>query len=186
MNINVPAVTAEECEGVEVTRMGKRVYQDQLIERLDPRGIPYYWIGGPPPSGLGVPGTDFHAVVNRRIAVTPIQLDLTGRRLLRRLRTWNWSLDEAAHEAAHGADPGAGRGETTPPPWSRPGSRRRRRSSGAEPARHSPASVTVARSLSGFDADAFVSGIRHGDGARCPAHAAHAPCGARNRADSVV
>ena len=40
-------------------------------ERVDPRGIPYYWFGGPPPSGLAVPGTDFHAVVNRRISVTP-------------------------------------------------------------------------------------------------------------------
>ena len=40
-----------------------------------------------------MPGTDFHAVVNRRIAVTPIHLDLTGRRLLRRLKTWSWTLD---------------------------------------------------------------------------------------------
>ena len=79
-----------------MTRLGKRVYQDQLIERLDPRGIPYFWIGGPPPSGLAVPGTDFHAVVNRRIAVTPIHLDLTGRRLLKRLRTWDRGrLEEA-------------------------------------------------------------------------------------------
>jgi hypothetical protein len=39
-----------------------------------------------------VEGTDFHAVVNRRIAITPIHLDLTGRRLLRRLRTWSWEL----------------------------------------------------------------------------------------------
>lgn len=93
VNVNVPAVSPEECEGFEVTRLGKRVYQDQLLRRVDPRGIPYYWIGGPPPSGLAVPGTDFHAVVNRRIAVTPIHLDLTGRRLLRRLRTWSWRLD---------------------------------------------------------------------------------------------
>ena len=92
VNVNVPAVTPEECEGMEVTRLGKRVYQDELIQRVDPRGIPYYWIGGPPPSGLAVPGTDFHAIVNRRIAVTPIHLDLTGRRLLRRLRTWPWEL----------------------------------------------------------------------------------------------
>ena len=77
-----------------MTRLGKRVYQDQLIERLDPRGIPYFWIGGPPPSGLAVEGTDFHAVVNRRIAVTPIHLDLTGRRLLKRLRTWDWTLPD--------------------------------------------------------------------------------------------
>jgi 5'-nucleotidase len=92
VNVNVPAVRVEDCEGFEVTRLGRRVYQDQLIERVDPRGIPYYWIGGPPPSGLAVPGTDFHAVVNRRIAVTPIHLDLTGRKLLRRLRTWDWAF----------------------------------------------------------------------------------------------
>ena len=73
-----------------MTRLGRRVYQDQLVERLDPRGIPYFWIGGPPPSGLAIEGTDFHAVINRRIAITPIHLDLTGRRLLRRLSTWAW------------------------------------------------------------------------------------------------
>jgi 5'-nucleotidase len=92
ININVPAIHPEQCEGFAVTRMGKRVYQDLLIERLDPRGIPYYWIGGPPPSGLAVPGTDFHAVVNGLIAITPIQLDLTARRLLGRLRSWRWEL----------------------------------------------------------------------------------------------
>jgi 5'-nucleotidase len=96
INVNVPAATLEECEGIEVTRLGRRVYSDQLVERRDPRGIPYFWIGGPPPSGLAVPGTDFHAVVNRRIAVTPIHLDLTGRRLLRRLKTWDWDLPPAA------------------------------------------------------------------------------------------
>ena len=93
INVNVPAATIEECEGFEVTRLGKRIYQDELIQRLDPRGIPYFWIGGPPPSGLAVEGTDFHAVVNRRVAVTPIHLDLTGRSLLKRLRTWSWPLE---------------------------------------------------------------------------------------------
>jgi 5'-nucleotidase len=98
INVNVPAATSDDFAGFEVTRLGRRVYQDQLIERLDPRGIPYFWIGGPPPSGLAVEGTDFHAVVNRRIAITPIHLDLTGRRLLRQLKTWTWDLvaDSAA------------------------------------------------------------------------------------------
>ena len=79
--------------------MGKRIYQDELIERLDPRGVPYYWIGGPPPSGLAEPGTDFDAVVNQRIAVTPIQLDLTARRLLKRLNSWSWTLPASASTA---------------------------------------------------------------------------------------
>jgi 5'-nucleotidase len=108
VNVNVPAVSDEEFEGFEVTRLGKRVYQDELIQRVDPRGIPYYWIGGPPPSGLAVPGTDFHAVVNRRIAITPIHLDLTGRSLLKRLRTWGWELPDGTFA---GAEP-----EATKPP----------------------------------------------------------------------
>jgi 5'-nucleotidase len=107
INVNVPAVAPEDCEGIEVTRLGKRVYQDELLRRVDPRGIPYYWIGGPPPSGLAVPGTDFNAVVNRRIAVTPIHLDLTGRRLLRQLRSWSWDLEAEAEEAAQAARPAA-------------------------------------------------------------------------------
>jgi 5'-nucleotidase len=116
INVNVPALTPEECEGVEVTRLGKRVYQDQLIQRVDPRGIPYFWIGGPPPSGLAVPGTDFHAVVNRRVAVTPIHLDLTGRRLLRRLKTWNWDLERDGDGPAAAASAKA----TKPPGRDRP------------------------------------------------------------------
>ena len=116
VNVNVPAVAIEECAGIEVTRLGRRVYQDQLVERLDPRGIPYFWIGGPPPSGLAIEGTDFHAVINRRIAITPIHLDLTGRRLLRRLSTWAWptpaefaaKVDVPLAPAPPGADePGA-------------------------------------------------------------------------------
>ncbi len=107
VNVNVPAATIEDYDGFEVTRLGKRVYSDELVERLDPRGIPYFWIGGQPPSGLAVPGTDFHAVINRRVAVTPIHLDLTGRRLLKRLRTWTWALshDEPGEPVM---DPGAG------------------------------------------------------------------------------
>jgi 5'-nucleotidase len=105
ININVPAIPASESRGVEVTRMGKRVYQDELIERLDPRGIPYYWIGGPPPSGLAEPGTDFHAVVNKRIAITPIQLDLTARRMLSRLNSWSWKLPKVAPAAPAAVEP---------------------------------------------------------------------------------
>ncbi len=107
INVNVPAVTPEECAGFEVTRLGKRVYSDELLERKDPRGIPYFWIGGPPPSGLAVPGTDFHAVINRRIAITPIHLDLTGRRLLKRMRTWEWHIPDPTADAG---EPGAERG----------------------------------------------------------------------------
>jgi hypothetical protein len=51
---------------------------------------------------MAIPGTDFHAVINRRIAVTPIHLDLTGRRLLKRLRTWDWMLQDDWHAPEDG------------------------------------------------------------------------------------
>lgn len=96
LNVNVPSESSQESAAIELTRMGKRVYQDQLLERLDPRGTPYYWFGGPPPTGLAEPGTDFHAVVNGRVAITPIQLDLTARRLLERIRGWHWQLGQGS------------------------------------------------------------------------------------------
>jgi 5'-nucleotidase len=93
LNVNVPAVETEDLRGVELTRMGKRVYQDKLLERLDPRGTPYYWFGGPPPTGVSEPGTDFHAVATGHVAITPIKLDLTDRTLLDRIHGWEWHLD---------------------------------------------------------------------------------------------
>ncbi len=99
LNVNVPAVSIDECGGIELTRMGKRVYQDQLLERLDPRGTPYYWFGGPPPTGVAEPGTDFDAVANGRVAITPIQLDLTAKRLLERIHGWSWELDAGARSS---------------------------------------------------------------------------------------
>ncbi len=99
LNVNTPAVAAAEPAEIELTRMGKRVYQDKLLERLDPRGVPYYWFGGPPPTGVSEPGTDFHAVSEGRVAVTPIKLDLTSGRLLKRIHDWSWRLDQGAEPA---------------------------------------------------------------------------------------
>jgi 5'-nucleotidase len=113
VNVNVPAVPPDECEGYEVTRLGRRIYQDELLRRVDPRGIPYYWIGGPPPSGLALPGTDFNAVVNRRIAITPIHLDLTGRRLMRQLHAWTWELEPVERPVAPAPPAAAGPGMPT-------------------------------------------------------------------------
>ena len=69
LNVNTPARAAADPAEIDLTRMGKRVYQDKLLERLDPRGVPYYWFGGPPPTGVSEPGTDFHAVASGRVSV---------------------------------------------------------------------------------------------------------------------
>jgi len=89
LNVNVPSPPVL---GARVTRMGKRVYRDRLIVRHDPRGRPYYWIGGEQPSGIPDEGTDIWAIQNGYISVTPIQLDLTAHDRLPSLRAWDLSL----------------------------------------------------------------------------------------------
>jgi 5'-nucleotidase len=64
-------------KGFRLTRQGLRIYRDELVRRLDPRGKPYYWIGGEAPIGVEEPGTDYGALLAGFVSVTPIQLDLT-------------------------------------------------------------------------------------------------------------
>ena len=54
-----------------------RLYHDRIEKRLDPRGVPYYWIGGEPPSGVEEEGTDYGAIKQGYISVTPLQMDMT-------------------------------------------------------------------------------------------------------------
>ncbi len=90
LNVNVPVLAAEKITGVEVTRLGKRNYRDQLVERLDPYGNPYYWVGGPAVSEEAEEGTDVAAVRAGKISVTPIRLDLTDHDLIEQLAGWDW------------------------------------------------------------------------------------------------
>jgi 5'-nucleotidase len=88
LNVNVPALPAEQIRGVEVTRLGQRVYRDELVHRSDPRGRAYYWIGGEPPAGIPEEGSDIGALSRGFISVTPVSLDLTDREGLGILRQW--------------------------------------------------------------------------------------------------
>jgi 5'-nucleotidase len=88
LNVNVPYGPRQGMRGVAVTRQGLRVYRDELVRRLDPRGRPYYWIGGESPSGLSEPDTDFWALRENYISITPLQLDLTAVEQLPLLRAW--------------------------------------------------------------------------------------------------
>lgn len=90
LNVNVPPLPRDQIAGVEVTRLGKRTYRDQLVERLDPYGNPYYWVGGPAVSGEAEEGTDVAAMGAGKISVTPIALDLTNHALLEELARWDW------------------------------------------------------------------------------------------------
>jgi 5'-nucleotidase len=73
LNVNVPAGSIR---GVRLTRLGRRVYKQSVIEKLDPRGRKYYWIAGTPQWEKAT-GTDYEAVVLGSVSVTPLHLDLT-------------------------------------------------------------------------------------------------------------
>ncbi|GAB4401418.1 MAG: 5'/3'-nucleotidase SurE [Anaerolineales bacterium] len=86
LNVNVPYLPASQIRGLMVTRQGLRVYRDELDRRVDPRGKPYYWIGGEVPSGVEEAGTDFGALKAGYVSITPLQLDLTAFDLLDKLQ----------------------------------------------------------------------------------------------------
>lgn len=75
LNLNIPDTT--KIKGIKITRMGRRIYDEDIDERIDPRGGKYYWIGGEKLSGHQTPGTDIYAVSKRFVAVTPLKVDQT-------------------------------------------------------------------------------------------------------------
>ncbi len=91
LNMNVPNVAAEAVRGVVFTRQGRRTYSETIVEKVDPRGRTYYWIGGGPPEWHAGEGTDFDAVRAGFVSLTPLHLDLTNYTALEVLRTWDLS-----------------------------------------------------------------------------------------------
>jgi 5'-nucleotidase len=87
LNVNVPP---GEPQGVRITRIGRRSYAAAVVQKVDPRGRAYYWIGGDEQAHEVVPGSDCDAVFDRRlISVTPLHLDLTQHALVEELRGWD-------------------------------------------------------------------------------------------------
>jgi 5'-nucleotidase len=82
LNVNVPPVPKSELKGWRVTRMGKRHYSENIVERVDPRGAKYYWIGGDDLGFADEEGTDCKMVHEGFVSVTPLQVDLTDYKLL--------------------------------------------------------------------------------------------------------
>jgi 5'-nucleotidase len=79
-NVNVPMLGSHEIAGARLTRQGKRIYGDLVVENTDPRGRKYYWIGAGELDFKDLAGTDFHAVHRGFISLTPLHLDLTNYR----------------------------------------------------------------------------------------------------------
>ncbi|HZK11241.1 MAG TPA: 5'/3'-nucleotidase SurE [Atribacterota bacterium] len=88
LNINFPNIVYEEIKGVEVTRHGKRVYQDEVKIIHDPQGTTHYWLGGELPEGNIEPDTDFEAIYNNKVSITPLSLDLTNYQMMPKVKDW--------------------------------------------------------------------------------------------------
>lgn len=92
LNVNVPALDdGQAVRGFALTRMGRRRYGDAIVEKVDPRGKKYYWIGGEELEFVEEEGTDYHAVSQRLISVTPIHLDLTNYKSFDALKTLSFA-----------------------------------------------------------------------------------------------
>jgi 5'-nucleotidase len=88
LNVNVPDVPYSELKGFEVTKLGTRHSAEPFIERTDPRGKPIYWIGPPGKIDDAGQGTDFHAIANKKVSITPLHADLTKHESLQPLAFW--------------------------------------------------------------------------------------------------
>ena len=77
LNINVPNLPLDEMQGTRITRLGKRIYHQMTVERIDPRGKKYYWIGGGEPDWEREEGTDLDAIDRKSVSITPLHLDMT-------------------------------------------------------------------------------------------------------------
>ena len=92
LNVNLPAVPPEEVQGIRVTTLGRRKYSDSITRATDPKGKEYFWIGGGVSAWTGGEDSDFRAVEEGFLSVTPMHLDLTNYRLLEEIRGWNLGL----------------------------------------------------------------------------------------------
>lgn len=88
LNVNVPNLHPKKIRGVLATQLGKHLYGDINIEKIDPRGRPYYWIGGNPNRFEERKGSDCEAYLAGKISVTPIKVDLTDRAFLGKMKKW--------------------------------------------------------------------------------------------------
>jgi 5'-nucleotidase len=92
LNVNVPHVPRMEIRGVKITKLGSRLYRDALVKNVDPRGEVYYWIGGEAPTWTPETNSDFNAVDENMISITPIHLDLTDYRAIVEMKDWKFDF----------------------------------------------------------------------------------------------
>lgn len=90
LNINVPNINVSEIKGWKITKQGKRIYGDAVVEKEDPRGRKYFWIGGDNLGFEHVEDSDFQALEDNYISITPLHLDLTNYSSMEELKPWKF------------------------------------------------------------------------------------------------
>lgn len=88
LNVNVPDISYDQLKGNVVTRLGKRHKAEPVIKLLTPRGEQVYWVGAAGQPNDGGEGTDFYAVANHQVSITPIRADLTKYDQISTLKSW--------------------------------------------------------------------------------------------------
>ena len=89
LNVNLPPIPGSEVKGIRVTKLGRRVYSDSLTRMNDPWGRDMFWIGAGKSSWSGDEDSDFRAVDEGYVSVTPLHFDLTQYDQLETVRSWN-------------------------------------------------------------------------------------------------
>ena len=92
LNINFPNLPITEVKGIKVTRFGNRHKAENTIKELDPRGRKIYWIGPAGPEADAGEGTDFHAIKNGYVSITPMQVDMTKHSVLESIKNWSQTI----------------------------------------------------------------------------------------------
>jgi 5'-nucleotidase len=88
LNVNVPDIPAEAIKGTKVTRLGRRHKAQDTVKTVNPRNQTMYWVGAAGAAQDAGPGTDFHAIAQGYISVTPLQLDLTRYAQMAQVESW--------------------------------------------------------------------------------------------------
>lgn len=88
LNVNVPDVPYQQLKGMKVTRLGRRHKAEPVVRQKNPRGETVYWVGAAGGAADAGEGTDFHAVANGYVSITPLQIDLTHAAQTGTLETW--------------------------------------------------------------------------------------------------
>ena len=88
LNVNVPDVERTQVRGYRITRLGRRHKAEDVVRMQSPRGETVYWVGAAGAAADAGEGTDFHAIENRYVSVTPLQIDLTNREQMAGVTSW--------------------------------------------------------------------------------------------------